>query len=291
MKLRMQTNNNIDKHIAEKLKNRELQPSFSAWERLSNQLDEHETKKKKRRWMFIGYAASILVLISAGIFYFTKSSEKLINDTNTITVDVPVDTTKFTIQPLKDLVPIEEAVVQTEKGANTAKEKEAEPSKQKNKTTPKVIIAKHTETTNQKKGKDVLPIKDKIITPVETAVIAKADVTQKETSGGSKDKSKLQKKSKKSKFRIQVNSDDLLYAVTHTPAEVKAYYAKYNVKRHDVLKTIQQELKKTNLKVDPNTILAEVEKNIDEDDFKDNFMQRLKTKISDIAVAIAYRNK
>ena len=89
---------------------------------------------------------------------------------------------------------------------------------------------------------------------------------------------------------IKINSDDLLYAVTHTSKEVKAYYAKYNINREDVLKTIKGELKKSNLKVDPNTILAEVERSIDDDYFENSFMKSLKRRVSDIAVAIAARN-
>jgi glycerol-3-phosphate dehydrogenase len=89
---------------------------------------------------------------------------------------------------------------------------------------------------------------------------------------------------------IKVNADDLLYAVTHTPKEVKKYYAKYNIDREDVLKTIRNELKKSNIKVNPNTILAEVERTIDDEFFENTFMKSLKRRVSDIAVAIASRN-
>ena len=58
-----------------------------------------------------------------------------------------------------------------------------------------------------------------------------------------------------------------------------------------MLKTIEDELKKSNLKIDPNIILAEVERTIDDEEFKGDFMQKLKSKISDIAVAIVDRNK
>ena len=84
--------------------------------------------------------------------------------------------------------------------------------------------------------------------------------------------------------------DDLLYAVTHSPKEVKAYYAKYNVNRDDVLRTIKSELKKLNIKVNLNLILAEVERNIIEDDFQNNFMKSIKRKVSDFAIALASRN-
>jgi NhaP-type Na+/H+ and K+/H+ antiporter len=90
--------------------------------------------------------------------------------------------------------------------------------------------------------------------------------------------------------RIKINSDDLLYAVSHNKEDVKTYYAKYNLKKEDILRTIKSELKKSNIKINPETILAEVERTIDDDDFQNNFMKSLKNKISDIATVIASRN-
>lgn len=53
--------NNIDQNIKKKFDNRTLEPSSSAWERLSVQLDE-QPKQKKIGWFFyIGAAASILL--------------------------------------------------------------------------------------------------------------------------------------------------------------------------------------------------------------------------------------
>jgi hypothetical protein len=90
--------------------------------------------------------------------------------------------------------------------------------------------------------------------------------------------------------RIKINSNDLLFAVTHSKDEVKAYYAKYNINRDKVLQSIRIQLNKTNLTIDANAILAEVERDIDEDDFQNNFMKSLKKRVSDIASAIASRN-
>ena len=57
------------------------------------------------------------------------------------------------------------------------------------------------------------------------------------------------------------------------------------------MRIIKNELKQSNIKLNPETILAEVEKNIDEDNFKNNFMQFLKKRVVDIASAIASRNE
>ena len=90
--------------------------------------------------------------------------------------------------------------------------------------------------------------------------------------------------------RIKINSIDLLYAVTHNKEDVKTYYARHSLDREDILRTIKGELKKSNIKVNPETILAEVERTIDDDDFQNNFMKSLKNKISDFATVIASRN-
>ncbi|WP_341221635.1 hypothetical protein [Polaribacter atrinae] len=89
---------------------------------------------------------------------------------------------------------------------------------------------------------------------------------------------------------IKINSDDLLFTVTHSSAEVKEYYAKYDITREDVLRTIKGELKKGNLKVNPNAILAEVERSIGEEEFQNNFLNSLKKRVTNIATAIASRN-
>ena len=94
----------------------------------------------------------------------------------------------------------------------------------------------------------------------------------------------------KSKSSINVNPNDLLYAVTHSQNQVEAYYAKHNVTKEDVLNTIKSELKKSNLKVNPNVILAEVENKIATDNYENNFLKNVKKRVSNIATAIASRN-
>ena len=95
---------------------------------------------------------------------------------------------------------------------------------------------------------------------------------------------------KESSSTIKVNSDALLFAVTHSKEEITTYYAKYNVDRDTVLKRIEMQLEQSKLKIDAATILAEVELAIDENTFKNNFMQSIKKRVSDLATAIASRN-
>ena len=44
--------NKIDKIVKKEFQNRTLQPSVSAWERLSNDLDTQQEQRKKKCWFF-----------------------------------------------------------------------------------------------------------------------------------------------------------------------------------------------------------------------------------------------
>ncbi len=270
--------NNIDKNIKEKFQNRTFQPSASAWERLSSQLDE-EPKQKKRGWFFyIGAAASILLLVSIGIQLFSDDSKEII-PINEIVI-TPINTTKIDkkIDKLINEVPAEKALVIVAEIIE--------------KQVVKKIIIKKKEKFHPKKKRIVIAKNE--LKKEESLRIAQVDgkEIQIDENGSAKRASEIKKEALQPNpnRRIKINSDDLLYAVTHSSKEVKNYYAKYNVNREDVLNTIKIELKKSNLKVDPNTILAEVERTIDDDDFQNNFMKSLKKKVSNFACAIASRN-
>lgn len=261
--------NKIDKNVKEKFENRTFKPSDSAWERLSVQLDE-QPKQKKFGWFFyIGAAASILLLVTLGIQLFSNDTEEITPIETVKTNSIDTSTIDKKIDQLINEIPAQEALV-----------KQNDTKIENHKNLEKVIVKQ--EKYPQKKNNNKTSTK-------EQTVIAKVD---KEVVNQPKDivvhKSKILEQDPNSS--IKINAEDLLYAVTHSPREVKEYYAKYNVNREDVFRTIKNELKKSNLKVNPNTILAEVERTIDDDDFQNNFMKSLKRRVSDIASAIASRN-
>lgn len=267
----MQTNK-IDKHIANKLKNRELTPSASAWERLSNQLDEQQVSKKNNWFKYVGYAASVLLIVSLGLTFLSKSDIE--ENPQEIISNVQVDTINIKEFNIKELLPVEEAIVTKEKSNESTFKKK----KVKNSNTKVYKIAKVEEEL-----KKIELSKSKNIFNEGTTLIAKTnEKVNKQT---------IAIKKERVKSRIKVNSDDLLFAVTHSPEQVKEYYAKYKVDRKKVLDTIRKELIKSNLKINPETILAEVELDIEETDFQQNFMDKLKLKLSDAIVAFADRNK
>ena len=273
----MQTNN-LDNNIKEKLQNRAFQPSASAWERLSAQLDE-QPKQKKRGWFFyIGAAASILLLITIGFQIFSKNDDQIVPENIITNETIDIEKVDKRIDKFINEIPAEKAIVNTDEVEEKQKNKKTVISTKEN-SYPKqkqVIIAKNNEIKNNK--------------TVITQVVENEIIIDKKTPNKTKLDLNNNALQQNKNSRIKINSDDLLFAVTHSPQEVKTYYAKYNVNRGDVLKTIKSELKKSNLKVKPETILAEVESTIIEDDFQNNFMKTLKRRVSDIATAIASRN-
>ena len=265
--------NKLDQQIKKKFENRTFEPSASAWERLSVQLDE-QPKQKKIGWFFyIGVAASILLLVTIGVQLFSKDSGDFKPVKEVVVKPVDKNSIDSKIEEFINEIPVEEALVKEEIDADKFSKSE-----------DKIVVKNSVYKKKTKKiATDKRQNKGLAIVDVEPEVDKK-----KQQIDDIKKALIIKKVNKNSK--IKVNAEDLLFAVTHTSQEVKQYYAKYNMDRDAILNTIKIELKKSNLKVNPNTILAEVERTIDDDDFQNNFLKSLKSKVSDIASAIASRN-
>jgi hypothetical protein len=254
--------NKIDTTIREKLQNRTLQPSASAWERLAVQLDEQPKKASKPWLLYSSVAAGILLLISVGLNIILSNDEQV------------TPSQEVVIQPI-DSSDLKKSM-DTKIDENLPKTLLVQQIDIK-KSTPKKDVKKSFE--KQQRNENLLAenlVFDSLYKGIET-VQHPSNQTKKTDR-------------KETTTSIKINSEDLLYAVTHSPKEVQTYYAKYQVNREDVMRIIKLELKQSNLKLNPETILAEVESTIAEDDFKNNFMQFLKKRVVDIASAIATRN-
>lgn len=264
--------NKLDNNIKQKLQNRTFEPSASAWERLSAQLDDQPKQKGKGWFFYIGAAASILLLVSIGIQL--SSADKDETKINTIIVDAKIDTNTIDkkIEHFSNEIPVGKAIVKVDK----IERKQLEINKDEfmirtQKKSKKIIIRNGTSAKNNK--------------------IIVADIDKKRNEYSEKDRDiKENIFTQQPNSRIKINSDDLLFAVTHSSKEVKAYYAKHNLTREDVLRTIKTELQKTNINVNPNVILAEVERTISEEYFENNFLKSIKKTVSNVANAFAVRN-
>mgnify|MGYP005992462195 CR=1 FL=1 len=284
--------NNIDKTVRDSFRSRTIQPSKSSWERLSNQLDIAQEKKRKNWFLYVGYAASVLLLITVAFFMNTDDVTEPLTP-NTIVTLPTIDTSKFVKPTIKNTIPVETVIVKADK----VEEKKQQNKRSVKKRKPQIKEAKIIEndpiviadaTIDVKKenkntfkenriiidNNSLLKSVDQTTTTVAEAAIVIPEETKKIFKQGN----------------IKINSDALLYAATNPDKDVNEYYKKYDIDRKDVLKNIQKELNKTNLKVNANTLLTDVEKKIDEETFKKSFMQVVKGKITGLASAIANRN-
>jgi hypothetical protein len=69
--------NKLENQIREKLHSREIQPSTQAWNRLDAMLSEAEEKKTRRPFGFLFIAASITVLLTVGMLFFTQNGPEI----------------------------------------------------------------------------------------------------------------------------------------------------------------------------------------------------------------------
>jgi len=287
--------NKMDKIVRDALQSRTIQPSNSAWERLSDQLDVVEVPKRINWFKYAGYAASILLLISVAFFMNTTDAIEPIEEDTLVTSPV-IDATELMQPNFKNSVPQETVIVKTETPTEGAKKADKQVLVAKKKTDLKVpnvvkgntriVMAKST-PVKSKETKQTLRNSIKIDSDALLLAVTKSDKRVAETTAVI-----IPNSSRKllSQRKIKINSDALLYAVTNPNKDISEYYKKYHIDRNEVLRNIQKELNKVNLSIDAATLLTSVEKNIDEETFKKSFMQVVKGKITGFASAFANRN-
>lgn len=62
-------------NLKDKLQNRTITPSSNSWEKLNDKLAAQENKENGKKWLFLKYAAVILILVSVGFFFFQSEEE------------------------------------------------------------------------------------------------------------------------------------------------------------------------------------------------------------------------
>ncbi len=216
---------NMDQHIREKLREREIQPSASAWERLASQLEDAESKKKRHWFFYVGYAASILLLISL-IFVMSKDDENKSPIPENVIVNE--DNSKPQLDKTKEFisVPEEEVLVNNDNLEQKPEVIKEETNQIKNKELKKSPIVKFNSdktsvAENTKKNVPKIDVQKKIKELAEEKEIVIVDNTFNK------------KKPTIRNSRISVDSDALLMSVTSTKEELRAYYKKYKIDRRE----------------------------------------------------------
>ena len=275
--------NKTDNYIKEKFAQREIVPSASSWERLSIQLD-NQPKNKKRSWfLYIGYAATILILISVGVYTFSSNSLERM-PLEDVLVKQEIDTVQILhkIDKVFKEVPFEKALVELE----IIKEKQIDTFILEKVSINQPIARKETDEILKKEAAThIIIIESKENSSVVNIEENKAIITPtKETI--------LNKTSTQPilKSRIKVNAEELLYAVTNESKYPLTISFERNTNRAELLTTIKNELEKSNFKVDPKIILAEVELAINDDFFQNNFLETIRRNMTNLATTVANRN-
>ncbi|TDP58215.1 hypothetical protein [Flavobacterium dankookense] len=92
--------NKLENQIREKLNSREIQPSAQAWDRLDAMLTVGEEKKTKRSFFsfkYIGIAASVLVFVTLGLFFFNQKNTTIEQQNTVVESDSKKQNTKESV--------------------------------------------------------------------------------------------------------------------------------------------------------------------------------------------------
>ena len=151
--------NKLETQFRVKLNARKIQPSLQAWDRLDAMLSVAEEKKTKRPFGFLFIAASILVLVTAGIFFFNQKSIE-VTPTNSVAIQekdtVNSSSTKFQTPIIEEKQQTQVAISSESSTINKQETKKSNPS---------IISQKTNNNQNQ-------IIKDKVIEFQNTEDIA-----------------------------------------------------------------------------------------------------------------------
>ena len=248
--------NKLETQIKEQLSAREIQPSEMAWDRLDAMLSVAEEKKTTRSpflsFQFIGIAASVLVLVSLGLFFFNPK--------------------EIVVKPEKNVVVKEEN--NNKVNVNTkinSKIKVNENNLNINEQNQQVAVIKNQQSkisnqksspsfnqNNQKATINPLINQEKEIQFQNNEVIAQKDINFKQA---------LPKEIVISKSSPE-NVDDLLASVDKTP--------KSNAK--------------PKVKVNANSLLSQVDGELDQS-FRDKVLTKINKNYQEVKVALATRNQ
>lgn len=99
--------NKFEEQIREQLNAREIQPSENAWDRLDAMLSVAEEKKTKRSFGWLYIAASILVFVTAGLYFFNQNTSEITPDATIVNQEVTKDSVKDSSEKNQNEVPTE----------------------------------------------------------------------------------------------------------------------------------------------------------------------------------------
>jgi len=243
----------FEKHIKVQFKDREIHPSEDAWAKISSELNT-DGSKKKPVYLWMGVAASVIVLIGVAMFYFNGS-----DDVNEIQFEV-VDTDNEKASKVKETtkaVPFQEeqeVVVQNDIKIDEVKKINKKQQSIKNKeiiSTEDEVEVASVEHEVPEKSSDKLEISDDIINTKVAGIVAQLDVLEQYS------------------------------AVTDAEVDSLLKRAQQEILREKIFKTDKS--------VDAMALLTEVEGELDQS-FRDQIFNSLKASFIKVRTAVADRN-
>lgn len=259
--------NNIEKQIKEKLQSREIKPSDMAWDRLDAMLSVAEEKKTKRSFGWLYIAASILVLLTAGTFFFTQKNTEITPNTTIVNQEVVKDSVvKSQPQIHENVAPIEkiQPLVQVEENAT-------KPTIGNQKSTnydQKVVSQNHK---SEKSNSIVVSQKTPTINNPKTTII-----NQEVSIINQSPEKELAQNQQLSTYKY--NSQEKLVSELND-----ANFENNNSKPKEI-----KNAKKT-VSVNPNTLLSNAESEINQY-YRETTLEKLKRNFSTVKTVIANRN-
>lgn len=251
--------NKLENQISEKVNSREIQPSAQAWDRLDAMLSVAEEKKTKRSFGWLYIAASVLVLVALGTFFFTQKSTEI--NQNTIVGTEVKNGTVVKTPNSKFQIPISKENPVAVANQPTTNSQQATTNNQRvsisNQSTP--TNQKQATAINQKQATNPLINRDKTIEFQNSSDVALKDLPKIYTgsqviSGGVK----------------EVKSDEALLASLDKSAK-------------------QSTNKSSNVTVDAKSLLSLVDGEI-ELTFREKVIKKVAKNYKEVKVALANRN-
>ena len=243
--------NKIENQIKEKLNSREIQPSAQAWDRLDAMLSVAEEKKTKRSfgWLFI--AASILVFVSAGIFFFTQNTSEVNNDSTIVETEVKKDS----IQKENN---IQSPIIEKKQENQVAESTEIQYQKSNNQNTNNSAVSIINQKSNQKQSNPLIN-RDKKIEFQNSSDVALKDLPKIQTITTIVNGSKT----------TTMSDEDLLASLDNVAKKANT---------------------KSTVKVDARNLLSQVDGELDQT-FREKVIGKIAKNYQEVKVALANRNQ
>ncbi|WP_437398924.1 hypothetical protein [Flagellimonas lutimaris] len=100
----------LEKHIKEKLEERNIAPSANAWDKIASQVKQ-PLPRKKNTWFPYAIAASVAGIVLVSVFFFTKDDPKVEQIQVVETETKKEAETQTEDEVLKEIVPEEQTVI------------------------------------------------------------------------------------------------------------------------------------------------------------------------------------